>query len=259
MAKKIRLKTISLGSEPDQPDMDELTCFIRSMKGQEADLTTYYLIRSLEKQLEAGITSPACGGRFMQSRFEDALICSPEGCHVSTSVFEDDARVMIKTAGPVASVLPSPGLLPESPDPEDEEAFAEFCDVYAKILRNMRDQKITGHILHAKEVSMIEAEHLSSRKTIFVIPDGTFVAQSGLLEFQSTIALSRTRVKFLDELIDQFDIRRLILVDPNEEGFKKALQHLDPEKIQVGGYGKGEDRQYWKCIADSAEIPLPNN
>ncbi|HWQ63707.1 MAG TPA: hypothetical protein VN429_04765 [Methanospirillum sp.] len=259
MAKKIRLKTISLGSEPDQPDMDELTCFIRSMKGQEADLTTYYLIRSLEKQLEAGILSPAGGGMFMQSRFEDALTCSHEGCQVNTLVFEEDAQVMIKTAGQVTSVLPSPGVLPGSPDPEDEEAFAEFCDGYAKILRNMRDQKITGHILHAKEVSLIEAELLSSRKTIFVIPDGTIAAQSELLEVQSTIALTSNRVQFLDELIDQFDIRNLILIEPNEEGFKRVLKHLDPEKIQVGGYGRGEDKQYWKRIADSAEIPVPTD
>jgi hypothetical protein len=259
MAKKIRLKTISLGSEPDQPDIDDLAGFIRLMKGQEADLTTYYLIRSLEMQREAGISSPAGGGIFLQSRFEDALICSPEGCHVNTSVFEADAQAMTRIAGPGRSVLPSPGLLSGSPDPEDEETYAEFCEAYAKVLRSMRDQKITDHILYAKEINQIEAELLSSRKTIFVAPEGNIAVQSELLEVQSTIALTSTRVQFIDELIDQFDIRMLILVDPDEEGFKRALKHLDPDKIQVGGYGRGEEGKYWRHIAEGAEIPLPTD
>lgn len=259
MAKKIRLKTISLGSEPDQPDMDELTCFIRSMKGQDADLTTYYLIRSLKKQLEAGISSPAGGGLFMQPRFEDALTYSSEGCYVHTSGFEADARMMIKTASQAKSVLPSPGLLSGAPSPEDEEAFAEFCDSYSQVLRSMRDQKITGHILHSKEISPIESELLSSRKTIFVIPEGSVDVQSELLEVQSTLALTSSRIQILDDLVDQYDIKMLILVDPDEDGLKGALKHFDTDRIQVGGYGRPENDQYWKHIGENAEVTLPTD
>ncbi len=259
MAKKIRFKTISLGSEPDQPDIDELTRFIRAMKGRQADLITYHLIRSLEGQTEAKISSPAGGGLFMQSRFDDALTCSPDGCQVNTSGFEEDALVMTKVAGPVRSVLPSPGLLPGSPEPTDEETCAEFCYAYAKVLRSMRDKNITGHILHANDVSPIETEILSSQKIMFVIPEGSTIVQSNLLEVQTTIALTSSRVRFLDELIDQYDVRNLILIEPDEEGFKGALKHLDPDQILVGGYGKGEGKQYWKHIAESAERTLPTD
>ncbi len=259
MAKKIRFKTISLGSEPDQPDIEELTGFIRAMKGQEADLITYYLTRSLEGQKEAGISSPAGGGLFMQSRFGGGISCSSEGCHVSTSVFEADAQTMVRTAGPVRSVFPSPGLLSGSPDPADDERYAEFCDAYAQVLRTMRDQKITGHILHTNEIREIEVELLSSQKTIFVIPEGSITVQSDLLEFQTTIALTSNRVRFLDELIKQYDIRTLILIEPDQEGYKGALMHLDPDQIQVGGYGKGEENRYWKRIADDAETTLPTD
>nr|WP_319539753.1 hypothetical protein [uncultured Methanospirillum sp.] len=259
MAKKIRFKTTSLGSEPDQPDIQELTGFIRAMKGKEADLISYYLTRSLKLQVDAGITSPAGGGRYMQARFEEALGCSSEGCHVNTSVFEADAQVMTKTAGSVRSVLPSPGLLPGCPDLADEEASADFCEVYAKVLRSMRDKNIAGHILHAKEVSPIETEYLSSQKTFFVIPDGSLGVQAGLLEFQSTIALTCSRVQFLDDLVDQYDIRTLILVDSDEEGFKKALKHLDPDRIQVGGYGTGSEGHYWSRIAEDATTTIPSD
>ncbi len=259
MAKKIRFKTISLGSEPDQPDIEELTGFIRTMKGREADLITYYLTRSLCAQKDAGISSPAGGGLFMQSRFENAISCSSEGCHVNTSVFEADARMMIRAAGPVRSVLPSPGLLPGSPDPADDDRCAEFCDAFARVLRSMRDQKITGHILHAEGVSEIEEEILSSQKTMFIIPEGSVAVQSDLLEFQTTIALTSSRVQFLDELIDQYDVRSLILIEPDEEGFKGVLKHLDLDQILIGGYGKGEENQYWKHIVEGAETTLPTD
>lgn len=252
MIKKIRFPTISLGSEPDQPDISELTGFVRTHAGQEADLVTFKLVRSLNVQLAVGITQPCAGGLFMLPRFADAIRCSPHECHGEPSLFLADAGMMTRTAGPVRSALPAPGLIPGSPDPSHEELYVDFCDVYAGILREMRDLHITGHFLHARDVCPLDAERLASRKTIFVAPDGGRDVQSRLLEFQNRVVLTTARVPLLDDLIDHYDIRSLVLVDPDEEGFKKAMEHLDPDQISVGGYGVGSESDYWRGIADLA-------
>ncbi|MDD1730287.1 MAG: hypothetical protein LUQ50_14625 [Methanospirillum sp.] len=256
MRKKIRFNTISLGSEPDQPDIDELIPFIRTMRDQEADLISFYLARSLELQLEAGITSPGAGGRFMQSRFQDAIICSSDGYQTNLQSFATDARMMTLTAGPVRSILPGPGLIPGSPDPEDEEQYADYSDAYTEILRTMRDNFISGHLLHVLDVCPIDEERIASQKTTFVVPDGNIDVQSRILEFQSRIALTSNRTGLLDELMDQYDIRTLFLIDPDEKGYKKALEHLDPEQITLGGYACGSEDQYWKDVAGAATTTI---
>jgi len=258
MVKKIRLKTISLGSEPYQPDIEELTGFIRTMKGQEVDLISYYLTRSLKEQVAAGISSPAGGGLFMQSRFERALTYSPEECHVDPSDFVADAKLMTYISSPVWSVLPAPSLIQGSPDPDDEEEYARYCDLFSRILRSMRDHFISGHIFLARDVFPIDVEFLASQKTTFLIPDGTMEAQSKLLEFQSQIALTNNHVSFIDDLIDQYEIRTLILIDPSEEGYKIALKYLDPDQILVGGYGSGSEKEYWKKVAEGATTNSPD-
>jgi hypothetical protein len=254
MVKKIRFNTISLGSEPEQPDILALSGFISSHRGFEADLISYKLVSSLTAQKNARVYFPCGGGPYMLPRFESAITCSNEECHGDPSSFIADAETMIRTAGPVRSALPAPDQIPSCPDLTDEEQYADFCDMYSSILRSMRDKEVTGHILHATRVCQIDVERLASRKTLFINPDGNMKSQEMLLEFQKTIVLNTTRIPMLRDLIDQYDISSLAILDPDKDGFKEALRHLDPDQISVGGFGKGLEGEYWKKIVDGATI-----
>ena len=256
MVKKIRFPTISIGSEPDQPDLGELAGFVRSHRGSEGDLITFYLVRSLSAQTGSGISSPCGGGLFYMPRLEASILCTPDGFHHDSSEIAADAEIMFLTAGPVKAALPAPHLVPGSPDPDDEERYADYCDEYACLLRDMRDTGITGHFLHAQRVFPIEIERLASRKNSFIIPDGGEEVQRELLEFQHTITLTNSRLPLLDGIIDQYDVRGVTIINPDRDGFRIAMQYFDIDQISAGGYGTGQESDYWKKCAETSTITI---
>ena len=256
MAKKILFPTISIGSEPEKPDIEELASFIRSHRGSEGDLITFYLVRSLSAQKEAGISSPCGGGLFCMPRLEASILCTPDGFHHDSSAIAADAEIMFLTAGPGKSALPAPHQVPGSPDPDDDERYADYCDEFAGLLRDMRDAGITGHILHAQRVCPIEIERLASRKISFIIPDGGEEVQRELLEFQHTITLTNSRLSLLDNIIDQYDVRGVTIINPDIDGFRIAMQYFDTDQISAGGYGTGQESDYWKKSAENATITI---
>ncbi|PKL59734.1 MAG: hypothetical protein CVV33_06310 [Methanomicrobiales archaeon HGW-Methanomicrobiales-4] len=256
MIKKIRFNTISLGSEPDQPDIPSLIQFIRSYRGEQADLITFNLIHSLSIQIGVGISSPGAGGFFCLPRIEAAISCSSDECFHDSSDIIADTLLMIHVAGPVRSVFPAPHLSHGSPNIRDEERYADYCDEFAGVLRDMRDKGIISHCLHAKEVNPIEIERIVSSKNQIIIPGGDEGVQGALLEHQPRITLHNSRIAMLGNLIDHYDIRHLIIIDPDKEGFRVALEHLDPDQISAGGYGIHQEESYWKEIVEKASTPL---
>jgi hypothetical protein len=256
MRKKIRFNTISLGSEPDQPDTSSLIRFVGAYRGEQADLITFNLIESLSAQIRAGISSPGAGGIFCLPRIDAAITCSPDECFHDSSDIIADTLLMIHAAGPVRSVLPAPHLIQGSPNTGDEERYADYCDEFAGILRDMRDKEIISHCLHAKEVNSIEIERIASPKNQFIIPGGDVNVQGSLLEHQHRITLYNSRISMLGNLIDHYDIRHLTIIDPEEEGFRLALDHLDPDQISSGGYAVHQEEAYWKEIVEKATAPL---
>jgi hypothetical protein len=259
MRKKIRLNTVSLGSEPDQPDILSLSRFIGTCRGRRADLLTFKLIQSLSAQTEAGITTPGAGGIFYGSRIEPAITCSSDEYFRNSSDVLDDMVLMTDMAGPVRSILPAPHLLHSSPDPTDEERYADYCDQFAGILRDMRDNGITGHIIHAKEAYQIEIELIASQKTWIVIPGGEEKVQESLLEHQHRMALHNPGMRMLADLVDRYDIRHLTIMDPVEESIRQAFEFLDPDQISVGGYAISSEEGYWNELVKKSLVPLPQD
>lgn len=255
MKKKIRFNTISIGSEPEKPDIKELTEFVRTQRGSETDLIRFYLIRSVTAQKEAGIGTVCGGGRYYLPRIADLVDADP-GRHGEW--MEDprrDASLMLQIAGPVRMALPAPHLIPGSPSGDDDR-YADFCDRFAGLLREMRDAGTHGHILHAAEGIPLEAERLASRRTRFIAPDGNQAVQEQLLEFQETIILTRTRLPLLPALADQYTIREVTIIDPAPPDYASVMQILDPDQIVAGGYGTGSEREYWAGLAGMAEVPV---
>lgn len=255
MRKKIRFPTVSLGSEPEKPDMSALIRFIGSHRGQDVDLITFHLTDSLSAQIEAEISNPGAGGLFCRPRMEKAITCSRDECYCESYELVTDAEIMVQAAGSVQSVLPAPHLLKGSPDPSDEERYADYCDEFARILRDMRDRRVSGHILHARDVHQMEFERIFSKKTRFIIPDGDKAVQGMLLEHQNQVVLNRSRIASLSDLIDHYDVRSLTIIDPDQEAFRQALELMDPETVTAGGYATSKEHEYWKNLNLTATAP----
>ncbi len=256
MKKKIRFSTVSIGSEPDKPEIPEVAAFIRSHRGVEADLITFSLAQSVTAQKGARINSICAGGLFYLPRVESALSNSTgEWLHNSSSLV-NDARIMTRIAGTVSAALPAPQLSTTSPPPDDEETYADYCDEFGDLLRDMRDAGIKGHVLHIKSVQEIESERLASKKTEFIAPDGDFSVQGDLLEFQRTLTLNNSHVSMICGLMEQYDIRSIVIINPDESGLKTVLEWVDPDQVFAGGYGAGPEEAYWEKIAERAAVSI---
>lgn len=260
MIKKIRFNTKSLGSEPDEPDVSELAGFIRTHGPYEGDLITFKLLNSLYAQKEAHITVPCAGGRFYLPRIQSALPAGPKPPEPDTADLISDANNLVRLGGiSILAALPAPHVCADTQMMKDDEWFADYCTAFSVILRSMRDVHIKGHILHATRITQLEMELLASRRVQFCIPDGKIPEQEPILEFQSDLILANSRVSLLEDLMDQYTIRSLTLVDADREGLKQAMECLEPERISVAGYGKGSEEPYWHQIKKESEIPIPRD
>lgn len=260
MIKKIRFNTKSLGSEPNEPDVSELAGFIRTHGPYEGDLITFKLLNSLYAQKEAHISAPCAGGFFYLPRIQSALPIGSINREPDTADLISDANNLVMVGGiSILTALPAPHVCADTQMIRDDEWFADYCTAFSAIMRSMRDVHIKGHILHATRITQIELELLVSRRVQVCTPDGSRSEQEKILESQPYLILANSRVHLLGDLMDQYTIRSLTLVDADREGLKQAMECLEPEKISVAGYAKGCEEPYWHQIKKESEIPIPRD
>jgi hypothetical protein len=250
----------SYGSEVPEPQPQHLAGWIEKRKGTGGDLTSYLLEESLEPQ--EGVDLPCTGGRMYRARVlesiggleGEALVREPSA---ETALVEEDARWGASRRKGLLFCLPAPHLL------GIRDAYyhgrAEFCEglsgSYRQILRAMRDAGAWGHVLLGEQVNEEELEHLAGPRTLFFYPELTEDDLSLILEFQGTVAVPRGLLPDALDLIDDYDRRHLSILDGRGEDLRAALEHLDPDRVSLGGYCTEDCRRYWKDLVDRAVIP----
>ena len=254
MKKKRELKTISLGSEPDTPPVSVLVNFISEYRGIEADLITFQMLLSRFSQKKAGIDEIAVGGSFCRSRLEEGLTWDEElGPLVRPEVIAADFRLLAGHGGEVKSVHESPAVLSSCPPPDDEDSFAEMFHGFRQVLRTLRDNGAFGHVIHLQDPSSLELELLSNPKSLFFLKQPTPAALEGLLEHTSDLVIQADTVYLVDDLMDRYQVRNLILYNASNV-LPDALQYVDMDHLKVAGYGAGDEEGYWKRVKESAII-----
>ena len=257
MKKKIHIKTISLGSEPDIPTISELKEFIASYKGIEADLITYQLLRSYSSQKSASIGEIAVGGTFCRSRMDESLSWDEEeGPLVNPDALIRDYSLITMHDRYVRSVHESPSILSSAPSPDDEDGFAEICHGFRQVLRTLRDNYISGHVIHLENPTPLELELLSSPKNLFFLHNPTLENLGDLLEHSRDLILSPEKVSLVDELMDRYQVRTLSVCDATDTSLLDALQFLEPDHLKYAGYCQGPEEAYWKKVKKSAFISV---
>ena len=255
-----RVPVRSYGSEVTEPKAQDLAGWIEKRKGIGGDLTSYLLEESLEPQ--KGVNVPCSGGRIYLARVKESIgglegnVLAREPS-AETALVEDDARWGALQRKGLLFCLPAPHLLGIRDEVyHDPEEFCEGISAcYRQILRAMRDRGARGHVLLGEEVREEELEHLAGPRTLFFYPETTEEGLATLLEHQAAVAVPRSLLGDALDLVDDFDLRHLSILDGEGEDLRAALERLDPDQVSLGGYCREGCVKYWEELVDRAVIP----
>jgi hypothetical protein len=259
MVKRRNLSTRAFGAEPGIPDVAVLAAWIADHRGTPADIMTYLLDQSLAPQLEAGIILPCAGGRFYKNRILECLAGVEDDratgeIHLdSHAIIEDAAGIVLQKKG-TSCALPAPHLLgiTDTYFHDKEEWNGAITGAYQDLMRSMRDTGIKGHVLICQVIHEPEIESLV-RPNIFVFqPEPDRESLACLMEYQRQIAVSRDYVDTVLAMSSEYDLRKIIIVDPDVDSINRALECLDPDQVSAGGYCTGTGTDYWKNLVDAA-------
>jgi hypothetical protein len=226
-----------------------------------ADITTYLLDRSLASQIPAGIGIPCAGGKF----YADRLLASIDGVvdrkavcdlHADTPAIIEDAAGIVVQKRKSWCALPAPHVLSitDAYYSDADEWSDAICGIYKTILRAMRDMGVAGHVLICDAMDVAECAALARQNVFFFQPKADRPSLEILLEHQQKVAVGNDELPILIELMNEYTVRHIILVDPDQPAIDLARSHLDPDQITAGGYCTDSNAlEYWKDLVAHAE------
>jgi hypothetical protein len=255
-----RVVVRSYGSEVPEPEARDLAGWIEKRRGIGGDLTSYLLEESLGPQ--EGVDVPCAGGRIYRARVLESIGGLRSGTLVrepsaETTLAEEDARWGASRRQGLLFSLPAPHLLGiRDRYYHDREEFCEALSAcYRQILRAMRDTGAGGHVLIGEKVHGEELEHLAGPRTSFFFPELAAQDLPRFLEHRAAVAVPRALLGDALGLVEEYEIRHLTIVDGEPGDLGTALEHLDPDRVSLGGYCREDCRKYWEEIVGRAAIP----
>ena len=259
MAKRLGLPTRGLGAEPGIPQVTVLAAWIAERRGRPADILTYMLDQSLEPQVTAGIMVPCAGGRFYKNRILQCLV-GVDGRKATGEIDLDPQAICEDAAGIVGQkkgawcALPAPHVLgiADAFYHNEYEWNDAITGTFRSLMRSMRDQGISGHVLISDTLSEPEIASLARQNVLFFQPKPDRESLACLLEHQQQIAVCSDQLETALDLSSEYDLRKLIIIDPDSESIARALSCLDPDEISAGGYCRDSGEVYWQHLVDAA-------
>jgi hypothetical protein len=258
MAKRRNLATRAFGAEPGKPDVAGLAEWIREHRGRVADIITYQLDQSLAPQVSAEIGSPCAGGKFYADRIRQCITGIMDNkavgeIHIDTpGIIEDAAGIVVQKKGAWCAI-PAPHVLGigDAYYQDKDEWNAAICEAYGTIMRAMRDTGVAGHVLIADRMEDNELASLAWQKAFFFAPGCKDLA--ALMEYQKQVAVGKDQLQMLFDLMNEYPVRKIFILDPDPASIGHALSHLDPDQVVAGGYCSKDCGEYWKDLVSSAE------
>jgi len=75
-----------------------------------------------------------------------------------------------------------------------------------------------------------------------------------LLEYQRVLAVTKKDIPLVEGLIEEYEMNRIILVDPDAWALMALLQIRDPDQVSTGGYCTSDCDRYWGELVDASTI-----
>jgi hypothetical protein len=261
MKKRQKIPVRALGAEVETPEAGDLAAWIGRQQGRGGDLLSCQLDRSLEPQ--RGVDVPCAGGLFYRSRWQEAIAGVEDGSLVADpgpvpgSLIEDALRIAsMRKKVWVAAPAPSMLGIENAFFGGEDEYFAALSDVYLRLAREMRDSGVWGHVLIAEAFDPVEIESLAGRRRLLFATRQTPETLAPILEEQDRIAVFGSELPPLLDLLEEYGVRELVIVDPGPEHFEAALEHFDPGDLVAGGYCTRSCDDYWERLASAAHLLL---
>jgi hypothetical protein len=259
MAKRRKLATRAFGAEPGKPDVAGLAEWITEHRGRVADIITYRLDQSLAPQVSAEIGSPCAGGKFYADRIRQCITGIKDNkavgeIHSDTpAIIEDAAGIVVQKKGAWCAI-PAPHVLgiTDAYYHDKDEWNAAICEAYSTIMRAMRDTGVAGHVLIAERMDDAEIASLAWQKAIFFAPAPDREDLAALMEHQKQVAVGKDQLPTLFDLMNEYSVRKIFILDPDPASIRLALSHLDPDRVVAGGYCINVSESYWQDLANSA-------
>jgi hypothetical protein len=259
MGKRLKLATRAFGAEPGMPDVAALAAWITNHRGETADILTYQLDQSLAPQIPAGIQVLCAGGAFYGSRILAALGGVVDRkvtgeIHVDlAAIIEDAAGIVVRKKGAWCAI-PAPHVLTikDFYYHDTEEWNDALCGAYRTIMRSMRDTGVAGNVLICDTIDSAELLALSRQNVFFFQRAQDRESLAGLMEHQRQIAVWKTHLMAVFDLMNEYTLQKLFIVDPDPASITLALSHLDPDQVSIGGYCTETCGTYWKNQVDTA-------
>jgi len=235
--------------------------WISERRGREGDLTSFFLEQGILPQIKAGISLPCAGGKLYQERWKEAFT-GLDGQYI-TGEIGVNPRDIIRDAGDLVSLskdlwiaVPAPHQLgfEDRYYGDREESDHALFGGYKSLMREHRDAGLGGHVLLCDTLYREELEILAGRKVFFYAPSLNRKSLGVLLEYQQTIALAPGDLPLLSDLIEEYEVHRIVLLDAEEQDFRQALAIRDPDQILSGGYCRSSCAEYWKNLMEKSSI-----
>ena len=260
MAKRRKLATRAFGAEPGMPDVTGLAVWIAEHRGREADIITYQLDRSLAPQVSAEIGLSCAGGKYYADRIRQCIAGIRDNkavgeLHIDTpAIIEDAAGIVVQKKGAWCA-MPAPHVLgiEDAYYQDKDEWNAAICEAYCTIMRTMRDTGVAGHILIAERMEDAELASLARQNVFFFSPAPDREDLAILMEHQKQVAVTKDQLQTLFDLMNEYSVRKIFMLDPDPKSIRLALTHLDPDQVVAGGYCTENSADYWKNLVSSAE------
>jgi hypothetical protein len=261
MGKRLEFPIRSFGSDGSHPDAATLTSWVAARRGREGDLTSFLLEQEISYQQEGGVTFPCAGGKFYFNRWNKSLT-GIDGRRINGELGYDPAS-LIRDAEEVISLvkgawmtIPAPHLLSLENNffSDQDEVSPALATVYLNMMRTGRDAHLAGHVLFCEQILEEELEALAGRKTFFFSPRLNKESLSRCLEYQQSVAVKAGMLPVLQDIMNEYEVSRIILVDPREDDLRRALLIRDPDQVTCGGYCPGECHNYWSELLKKSSI-----
>lgn len=259
MNKRRSLPVWSFGGEEPDPDVPTLAAWTGRQKGGVCDLLSFKVECSLKDQ--SGLDRPAYGGSYYADRMYDSIGGIRSGFlreepWIRPEYICDDASRAVSLSRKVWAVLPSPLQLKieDGVFHDREEYESALCNMYRLLMREIRDAGVYGTIIVGDQFSSLERELLPGRRVFLHSLSGSSQAISGILEVQSSLSLPARRLSVIPDLLDEYEIRALTVIDGTEKNFSGLLSYFDPEDLTAGGLSSGGGRKYWEGVSSHAFV-----
>ena len=259
MVKRLTLPTRAFGAEPGVRDIPAIASWVAEHRGMTADIHTCTLDQSLTPQLKAGITMPCAGGKFYADRILSSLIGvtgkeAVDEIGVQTSAVIEDACALVAEKKGVWCAMPAPHALriTDKYYNDEDEWNDAITGAYRTLMRAMRDAGILGHVLIGDVADDAEITRLARQNVFYFIPKQDRQSMGCIMEHQRQIAVSKDALDTVFDLGNEYELHRIVVMDPDEVSIALTLSHVDPDQVIAGGYCTEKCDTYWKSVVDAA-------